>query len=481
MDIRPAQSDDDQPTQTVNDQPTQTVNYQSTQTVNYQSTQTTVIDQPSQSDDTQSVEDQPTPTVYDFDETSSSSEVDQPTGKPDRPSPTMPDEHAKKKMNAVVWKKKKTVKLTKVPLPLITDDRDVIIKVTSTSICGSDMHLYDNSMSVMKKGNILGHEFMGTIHDKGKSVFTHEIGQRVVVSGIVACGTCDYCEKQQYTACSTTNPSDTQKDLFGHTTSALFGCSHMKGGLPGGQAEYVRVPYADVNCLRVPDELPDQKVLLLSDALCTSYYAADIGRVREGCTVAIWGLGPIGLLTARWCQIMGASTVIGIDCLDFKLGTASIHIGIETINYKTHDVDKVIKEFAPEGIDVCIECVGGEYAKTWKDRAELALGMMTDTSEIFTQMMRSVKKLGHISVVGDYIGSSNRFPVGPMMEKGVTIKCGQAPIQKYWNRVLQHIESGLMDPTFVLSHFGKLSDTPKFYDLLYERKDRLIKPFITVE
>jgi threonine dehydrogenase-like Zn-dependent dehydrogenase len=391
-----------------------------------------------------------------------------------------PDLDHSSTMKAVVWKGKENVKINTVPRPLITDPGDVIIKVTATTICGSDLHLYDNSVTAMKKGDILGHEFMGIIIDKGTDVKTLELGLRVVVSFSIACGTCEYCVRGQYTACDVTNPSKEQKDLYGHNTSAMFGYSHLTGGVPGGQAEYVRVPFADVNCLVIPDDIPDYKGLFLSDVLCTSYFGVENGRVKAGSTVAIWGLGPIGLLAARWCQIRGASTIIGIDGNGYRLEAAQ-HLGITTINRKKHDVEKAIKDLLPEGVDVCIECAGGEYAESVRDKVEMTLGLETDTAEIFDQMMKSVKKFGHVSVLGVYLGYCNHFPVGAMMEKGVTVKCGQAPVQKYWKEVLEYIQSGEMDPTFIISHRGSLSDAPHYYDLFYNRKEHFIKPVLTMD
>jgi len=285
--------------------------------------------------------------------------------------------------------------------------------------------------------------------------------------------------KEQYTACDTTNPSTTQEKLYGHQTGAIFGYSHLTGGVPGGQAEFVRVPYADTNCFVLPEDLPDEKALFLSDIVPTSYFAVELGNVKQGSSVAIWGLGPVGLLVARWCQIMGASTIIGIDDVDYRLEMAE-DLGILTINFRQQtDVEKAIKELKAEGVDICLECAGGEYAISLKDKFEMAVGLETDTAEIFDQMVKSVKKFGTIGVIGVYAGYCNHFPVGAMMEKGVTIKCGQAPVQKYWKEVIEYLQNGEMDPSFLITHTGTLSDAPRFYELFYQRKENILKSMMT--
>jgi threonine dehydrogenase-like Zn-dependent dehydrogenase len=375
-----------------------------------------------------------------------------------------------KKMHALVWDGKKKVEYLEVPRPCITDPSDILLRVTATTICGSDLHLYNANMPGMKEGDILGHEFMGIIEQVGQDVKNFKVGQRVVVAFNIACGQCEYCKKEQYTACDTTNPSKVMEKMYGHRSSALYGYSHLTGGVPGGQAEYVRVPFADVNCLYIPDDIPDEKALYLSDVIPTSYHATQLGEVKEGDVVAIWGLGPIGLLTARWCQILGAAKIIGIDCVEDRIALAQSVIGIETINFKQKKVSDVIAILAPGGVDVAIECAGFDYPKSLINKVEMALNIETDTAEIFDEMFNVVKKFGRVSVIGVYSGYANRFPVGSMMEKDLIIKCGQSPTQKYWDICLKKIRKGELDPTLIITNRAKLSDGPELYDLFNKKR-----------
>jgi threonine dehydrogenase-like Zn-dependent dehydrogenase len=381
-------------------------------------------------------------------------------------------------MHAVVWRGKKSVEYVETPRPMITDPKDVLLKVTATTICGSDLHLYGGTMLDMHDGDILGHEFMGIIEEVGSSVTKLQKGQRVVVAFDIACGECDFCKRQEYTACDTTNPSKLIEQMYGHRTAALYGYSHLTGGVPGGQAEYVRVPFAEFNCLPVPDEVPDEKALFLSDIIPTSYFGVDLADVKEGETVAIWGLGPIGLLTAAWCKIRKAGRILGIDCVQERLDMAAKVLNIETIDFHKDTTTKRIAELFPCGVDCAIECVGFDYAKTWKHKIEMALSLETDSADIFTEMFRCVRKFGRVSVIGVYSGTTNHFPVGAMMEKGLTVRGGQCPVQKYWKMCLEKIQSGEFDPSIVVSHHGKLSAAPDFYKQFDEKSDGVIKVFL---
>jgi threonine dehydrogenase-like Zn-dependent dehydrogenase len=305
-------------------------------------------------------------------------------------------------MKALIWHGKKDIQCVLKPRPLITDPRDVLLKVTATTVCGSDLHLYTGAMLDMHDGDILGHEFMGIIEEVGSEVKTLHKGQRVVVAFDIACGTCSYCKREEYTACDTTNPSKLMETLYGHRTAALYGYSHLTGGVPGGQAEFVRVPFADVNCLPIPAGVPDEKALYLSDVVPTAYHATELGDVKEGSVVAIWGLGPIGLMAARWCQIKKAARIIGIDCVPERLRLAHNYLKIETINFKEQDVCKTLAELVPGGPDVAIEAAGFEYATTLKHKVEMALNLETDTADILTECITSVRKFGTISIIGVY-------------------------------------------------------------------------------
>jgi len=379
-------------------------------------------------------------------------------------------------MHALTWNGKGNIQYSTVPRPCITDPRDILLKVTATTICGSDLHLYSNAMPDMHEGDILGHEFMGIIEEVGTAVTKLKPGQRVVVAFDIACGTCDYCKREEYTCCDTTNPSKLMETMYGHRTAALYGYSHLTGGVPGGQSEFVRVPFAEVNCLPVPDDLPDEKVLYLSDIVPTAYCGAYFGDVREGSTVAIWGLGPVGLLCARWCQILKARRIIGIDCVPQRIQMAK-QLGIEVINFKEQKTVPTLLELVPGGVDVAIECAGFEYATTFMHKMERAVNLETDTADIFSEMFTCVRKSGNVSVIGVYAGYANHFPVGQMMEKALKIRGGQSPTQKFWKMALEKIRTGEMDPTFVVTNKAKLSDGPELYKK-FSDKAGVVKVFL---
>jgi len=381
-------------------------------------------------------------------------------------------------MKALIWHGKNDVRVVQKPRPLVTDNRDVVIKITSTTVCGSDLHLYSGNMADMKEGDILGHEFMGIVEDVGSDVKQIKKGMRVVVAFDIACGSCDYCERQEYTACDTTNPSKLEEAMYGHRTSALFGYSHLTGGVPGGQAEYVRVPFADMNCLPVPDDLSDEKVLFLSDIVPTAYHATELGQVKLGDTVAIWGLGPVGLLVARWCQLRGASKIVGIDCVPERLNLAATKLSIDVINFKEQDVCKTLLQLIPGGVDCSIEAAGFEYAKTLLHKVERAVGLETDTADILSECIYCTRKFGRVSIIGVYSGYCNHFPIGALMEKGLNMTGSQSPTQKYWKMCLEKIQKGEFDPTFIITHKLTLDDLPTVYKKFYNREDGMMKVFI---
>jgi threonine dehydrogenase-like Zn-dependent dehydrogenase len=399
-------------------------------------------------------------------------------GKKEIPLSTDPLVDNNKLMGAVVWKGAFDVEYVQKPTPLITDQTDVILKVTATSICGSDLHMYSGNMPTMKSGDILGHEFMGIIQEVGSEVHDFKVGQRVVCSFNISCGKCEFCQREEFTACKVTNPSVLEETLYGHRTSAIFGYSHLTGGISGGQAEYVRVPFADTNCLLIPDEIPDEKALYLSDIIPTSLFGVDIAQVKKGQSVGIWGLGPIGLMCARWCQIIGASRIIGIDDVPERLELARNFLHIETLDYNEVDVEKELVKMFPDGIDAAIECVGFEYAKTMKHKVERALGLETDTADILTEIIRSVRGFGHVAILGVYTGTANHFPIGSLMERGLTIRAGQSPTQKYWKTSLEKIQSGMLDPSFLITHRTSLEAAPTLYKNFYSKKEGTIKVFM---
>jgi threonine dehydrogenase-like Zn-dependent dehydrogenase len=392
-------------------------------------------------------------------------------------TPAQPKWNPKEKMHALIWHKKQEIQYVERPKPMITDTTDILLKVTATTICGSDLHLYSAGMPGMEDGDILGHEFMGIIEEVGSDVKNLQIGQRVVVAFDIACGKCDYCKREEYSLCDNTNPSKKIESMYGHRLSAMYGYSHLTGGVPGGQAEYVRVPLADMNCLPLPDDVSDEKALYLSDVVPTAYHGTEIAHVKQGCSVGIWGLGPVGLMTAKWCQLKKAGRIIGIDCVPERLNMAK-SMGIDVIDFSKQDVVDTIRKLVPGGLDCGIDCCGFEGTKSVQHKVEMALQLETDSSDIINEMFTAVRKAGHIGLIGVYAGWANHFPVGAMMEKALYINGGQSFTQKYWKMCLEKIRSGELDPTFIITTRAKLSDGPELYRRFYERDTGIIKVFL---
>jgi len=355
-------------------------------------------------------------------------------------------------MMALAWHGKQDVRYEKVPKPCLVDPQDVIIKITATTICGSDLHVYDGQIPNVHKGQVQGHESMGIIEQVGAGVKNFKVGDRVVHSFDMACGTCSYCQRQEFTACENTNPSKLPDQMWGHGFAAILGWSSLSGGYSGCQAEYVRVPFADVNCLKVPDSVPDEKAIYLSDVACTSYHAAiDLGKVSKGEKVAIWGAGPIGILTAKWCEIFGASQIIVIEACKERVDIVKKHIAnVQIIDYDKENVVESIAKLCPGGPDVVIECAGFRFAKSMLHKVERAVGLETDTSELVNECIKSVRKYGRMVLIADYSLYANHFNLGGMMEKHLFVSGGQCPCQKMWKTVLEFIEKGTFDPTILL-------------------------------
>jgi threonine dehydrogenase-like Zn-dependent dehydrogenase len=376
------------------------------------------------------------------------------------------------KMKACVWRGAENMRVEEIPKPAITDPRDIVLKVTTTTVCGSDLHMYYNKIpgeKAMEEGDVLGHEFMGIVESVGPQVHKLKAGDRVVVSAVIACGECMYCKRKQFSLCDVTNPSKQLEDMYGHRLSGIFGYSHLTGGYDGGQAEYVRVPLADINCLRVPDSLPDDKVLFLSDIACTSFHATELGEVTPGKTVCIWGCGPVGLLTAQWCKIRGAKRVISIDNDESRLNLAK-KLGAEPLNFSQVDVTKWILENIPNGPEVCIECAGFRFPKTPTQKEAIQVHLATDAADIITEMVKVCQKAGIISMIGDYFGYANDFPIGALMEKGITLRGGQVYVQKYWHEILKKIEEDIFDPTVVITHHMLFEKCAEVYKQFADHK-----------
>jgi threonine dehydrogenase-like Zn-dependent dehydrogenase len=383
-----------------------------------------------------------------------------------------------KLMKAVEWQGKKTVAVHERPVPVVTDPNDVILRVTSSCICGSDLHLYVGAMPGMAKGDVLGHEFMGVVEDVGPGVKDIKKGDRVVSSFDIGCGACHYCKKELYTSCETTNPTGGgQEKLWGHHSGGFHGYSHLTGGWEGGQAEYARVPFADLNCLKVPANLTDEQVVLLSDILPTAWHACELAYVGKGDVVAVWGAGPVGILAAQCSMARGAAQVIMIDDHDYRLEFAKAKVpGVQTINFATQkDVKQALHDIVPTGPDVGLECVGFHYAKSLTHKIEMALQIETDPADMLNEMIESVAKGGRLGVVGAYAGYTNHFNIGAFMEKGLSMRAGQTPVQHYWHKLLDMVKNGQLNPSVVITHELPLDKAADGYKMFNDKQDNCIK------
>jgi len=386
-------------------------------------------------------------------------------------------------MKALVWMGKNKVEVHEVPKPRLVEDRDVILKVTGSTVCGSDLHLLHGTVVELEKGDILGHEFCGVVESMGKAVKGLKEGDRVVASFQIACGECFYCKKKQSSQCEKTNSNTLENGMYGGRTAGMFGYSHFTGGFAGGQAEYVRVPYGDVNLLKLPASVPDEKGLYLSDVLCTSWNCVVDTGVEKGDVVAIWGAGPIGQMCADFAFINGASRVIMIDS-NWRLEyVKSKYPKVELLDYSAlprgESVYSKLREMVPRGPDVALECVAGEYAKGWAHYFELMLGMETDTSEIVNEMITSVKNFGRCGITGVYVGYTNHFNIGSLMERGIRlIGNGQAPVHMYWEKLCGMIESGEIDPLKMVSHRVSMDELDQVYYKFEKKEDGMQKVFV---
>jgi threonine dehydrogenase-like Zn-dependent dehydrogenase len=384
-------------------------------------------------------------------------------------------------MKAVCWNGKYNVEVNKVPDPSIINPRDAIIKVTTTAICGSDLHLYDGYIPTMKKGDILGHEFMGEVVELGRGVTNLKKGDRVVVPFTISCGNCFFCKRDLWSACDNSNPNGgTAEMLYGFSGAGLFGYSHMMGGYAGGQAEYVRVPFADVGPIVIPDGLDDEQVLFLSDIFPTGYMAAENCNIQAGDTVAVWGCGPVGQFAIKSAYLLGAERVIAIDAVPGRLKMAAEVGKAETLNFNEHGVyEKLTEMTGGMGPDACIDAVGleanGHTIDAIYDRAKTALYLATDRSHALRQAIRVCRKGGTISVPGVYGGLLDKFPFGAAFSKGLTFKMGQTNVHKYLRPLLKLIEEGKIDPSFVITHRLSLSEAPAGYKTFSTDKDECIK------
>ena len=388
-------------------------------------------------------------------------------------------------MKALCWHGTGDVRIDNVPDPKIQDPRDAIVRITRSGICGSDLHLLNGYMPTMKKGDILGHEPMGVVEEVGRGVSNLKKGDRVVVPFTIACGSCYFCQKSLYSCCDTSNPNAKMAaKAMGHSPSGLFGFSHMLGGFAGGQAEYLRVPYADVGPLKIESDLPDDKVMFLSDIFPTGYMAAENAGIEPGDTVAIWGCGPVAQFAIQSAWMLKAGRVIAIDRVSERLAMAEKHGRAETIDFSKHDVYERLQEMTNgRGPDRCIDAVGCEAHAAGAIGAAVdavtSAVMPSDHTHSISQAILCCRKGGTVSVPGAYVGSADKLPLGAFMNKALTMKSGQTHMQRYMKPLLKRIESNEIDPSFVITHHVKLEDAPTAYKTFRDKKDGCIKVVLT--
>ncbi len=383
-------------------------------------------------------------------------------------------------MKAVCWEGTDDIRVEQVPDPVLLNPRDAIVRITSSAICGSDLHLMDGFIPTMKSGDILGHEFMGEVVETGRGVTTLQQGDRVIVPFPIACGHCFFCTRDLWSCCDNSNPNaDIAEQLYGFSPSGLFGYSHMMGGYAGGQAQYARVPYADVGPFKVPAHLSDDQVLFLTDIFPTGYMAAENCGITEGDTIAIWGCGPVGQFAIRSAFLLGASRVVAIDTVPERLRMAD-QAGAETLDSMNDDIFHRLADMTGGlGPDACIDAVGmeahGANIDYWYDKAKTMAFMATDRASALRQAINCCRKGGTVSIPGVYGGFLDKMPMGAAFNKGLTLKMGQTHVHKYLPTLLTHIENGDIDPSFVVTHRVPIDDAPEMYRTFRDKRDGCIK------
>ena len=383
-------------------------------------------------------------------------------------------------MKAVCWERTNHVRVEHVPDPTILNPRDAIVRITSTAICGSDLHLLDGFIPTMRSGDILGHEFMGEVVEVGHGVGNLKKGDRVIVPFPIACGRCFFCTHDLWACCDNSNPNASiAEKLYGFSPSGLFGYSHMMGGYAGGQAQFARVPYADVGPFKVPAHLSDEQVLFMTDIFPTGYMAAENCEIEAGETVAVWGCGPVGQFAIRSAFLLGAERVIAIDTVPERLRMAA-EAGAETLDSMEDDIFQRLKDMTGGlGPDACIDAVGmeahGAHLDYWYDKVKTMAMMATDRASSLRQAINCCRKGGIVSIPGVYGGFIDKVPMGAAFNKGLTLKMGQTHVHRYLPRLLQHIEEGDIDPSFVITHTVPIDDAPEMYKTFRDKKDGCVK------
>ncbi len=384
-------------------------------------------------------------------------------------------------MKAVCWHSAQDVRVETVPDPKILNPRDAIIKVSSTAICGSDLHLYEGNIPTMESGDILGHEFMGEVVETGKEIKNLQKGDRVVIPFTIACGGCFFCNKDLWSLCDNSNPNAWMAEKFyGHSPSGIYGYSHLLGGYAGGQAEYVRIPYADVGPLKIPDGLEDDKVLFLTDIFPTGYMAAENADIEPGDTVAVWGCGSVGQFAIRSAYMLGAERVIAIDRFAERLQMAKEQGNAEIINYEEIDPGEALKEMTGgRGPDRCIDAVGmeahGTDAMAVYDKVKQGVKLETGRPTALRQAIVACRKGGTVSIPGVYGGFVDKVPLGAIVNKALTLRSGQTHVHKYLQPLLERIQQGEIDPSYVISHHMSIDDAPKGYKMFRNKEDNCTK------
>lgn len=390
-------------------------------------------------------------------------------------------------MKALCWYGTGDIRIDTVPDPKVIESRDAIVKITATAICGSDLHLYGGLMPTMQSGDVLGHEFMGEVMEVGSAAASKlKQGDRVVVPFTISCGSCFFCQKGLFSLCDTSNPNaEMARKAMGHSPAGLFGFSHMLGGFAGGQAEYVRVPFADVGPIKIPSGLRDEQVLFLSDIFPTGYMGAENCGMERGDTIAVWGCGPVGQFAIQSAWMLGAGRVIAIDRVPERLRMAEKDGKAETINFENEGVyDRLMDMTKGRGPDRCIDAVGTEAHAGGSfdavlDKAKVAVYLGTDRPHVLREAIMCCRKGGTISIPGVYVGIVDKIPFGAAMNKGLTLKMGQTHMHKYMRPLLERIEKGDIDPSFVITHRLKLTDAPGAYQTFRDKRDGCIKVVMT--
>jgi threonine dehydrogenase-like Zn-dependent dehydrogenase len=386
-------------------------------------------------------------------------------------------------MRANVWSGRNRVQVENVPDPVIVNSRDAIVKITSTAICGSDLHLYDGYIPTVKRGDVLGHEFMGEVVETGRDVGNLSVGDRVVVPFPISCGACAACKTGLYSLCENSNPNAAMAEkLWGYSPCGIFGYSHMLGGYAGGQAEYARVPFADVGPIKIENGFTDEQVLFLSDIFPTGYMGAELCDIAPGDTIAVWGAGPVGQFAIASAYMLGAERVIAIDRFPYRLDMARDKGRAEVINYEeTPDVVEILKEMTGgRGPDACIDAVGMEAHHAHApihayDRVKQATRMESDRPHALREAIQACRNGGTVSVMGVYGGFVDKFPMGAVVNRSLTIKAGQCHVQRYLRPLLERIENGEIDPSFVVTHQMSLDDAPIGYETFKHKQDECMK------